>query len=283
MRYSSPSRSLARVLRVCVRLACGIVVALVLAASAATNLAARQQAAASTEPSPAPSAPLPFRVGERLEYDVEAKWFLIGGGGTASYAVEAIDTVHGHPSYRLVFAMKGGITVFKMNDVQRSWLDADQLFARRFEQKLDQTNYERDRTYDFFPDRMRYEEVGKPGSGGALATATPLDDVSFLYFVRTLPLVVGEEYTEPRYYKRDGNPITVRVLRTERVTVPAGEFDAVVVQPIIRTKGMFSEGGEAEVWLTNDELRLPLKLRAKVSIATLTMELTSYTIPSGGR
>src|SRR5690606_13857419 len=108
---------------------------------------------------------------------------LVSGSGTARFGVMAIDTVHGFPTYRLESAMKGGIAVFKVDDVQRSWLDVERLFSRRFQQKLNQTTYKRDRTYDFFPDRMRFEQPGKPGSGGDLATPMPLDDVSFLYYV----------------------------------------------------------------------------------------------------
>jgi len=221
-------------------------------------------------------AAVPFRVGESFDFGLQAEWFLIRGNGTASLRVEALDTLRGNPAYRLSFRTKGGITVFKINDAQRSWLDARQLFSHRFEQKLDQTGYRKERTYEFFPEALRYVSIENPADSGTLASALPLDDVSFLYFIRTLPLKVGDEYTAARYYKRDGNPVTVRVLRAERITVPAGEFDAVVVKPIIRTKGLFSEGGEAEVWFSNDARHLPLKVRAKVSIATLTMELKRF-------
>lgn len=221
-------------------------------------------------------APVPFAVGEQLNFRLEVKWFFISGSGTASMAVAALDTVRGNPAYRLDFRTRGSIAVFKINDRQRSWLDARELFAHRFEQKLDQTGYSRDKTYEFLPDEMRFVNLANPVDSGALASALPLDDVSFIYFVRTLPLKVGDVYTEARYFKADGNPVTVRVLRTERITVPAGTFDAVVVQPIIRTQGLFSEGGEAEVWFSNDARHIPLKVRAKVSIATLTMELQSF-------
>ncbi|MGH7467987.1 MAG: DUF3108 domain-containing protein [Longimicrobiales bacterium] len=223
------------------------------------------------------SAGLPFGVGEILRYQLHAQWFLISGRGTASLSVEAVDTVHTFPTYRLVSKMKGGISVFKVDDVQRSWLDVDQLFSRRFEQKLRQTTFNRDRTFDFLPDQMRYVQLGKPAVNGPLASAQPLDDVSFLYHLRTLALTVGREYREARYYKSDGNPVIARVLRTERIKVPAGEFEAIVVQPRIKSDGLFGEGGEALVWLSNDERRLPLRVRAKVKIATLTMNLESYT------
>ena len=113
---------------------------------------------------------------------------------------------------------------------------------------------------------------------GAMPTDAPLDDVSFLYFVRTLPLEVGKTYTFNRYFKEDGNPVTVRVLRKQRVTVPAGTFNTIVVQPIIKTKGLFSEGGQAEIYFTDDAQRILVQLKSKVKILkSLDMHLQSYT------
>lgn len=225
---------------------------------------------------------VPFGVGETMTYRLHARWFLVSGSGTASLTVEDVDTLRSNPAYRLAFRMKGGITVLKVDDVQRSWLDTDEFFSHRFEQKLNQTGYQRDRTYDFFPGTMRYERLGVPEDTGRLDSPRPLDDVSFLYHVRMLPLEVGRTLTEQRYYKAEGNPVTVHVLRRERIRVPAGEFDAIVVRPVIRTDGLFKEGGEAEVWLSDDDRRILLRLKAKVSIATLTMELQSYTPPTQG-
>ena len=42
---------------------------------------------------------------------------------------------------------------------------------------------------------------------------------SFLYFLRTIPLDVGETYTFDRYFRPDRNPVTIKVLRTERIRV----------------------------------------------------------------
>ena len=241
--------------------------------------------APASETSPSTPAPVPFAVGEVMTYKMTAKCCLVlGGSGEASLRVEAIDTVRGHPTYRLVFQTRGGLLhVYNLNNVERSWLDVNQLFSRRFEQKHNSTRDGRDRTLEFLPDEMRYVDEGNPEDAGDLASARPLDDVSFIYHVRTLPLTMNRDYTEPRYYRSSGNPVTVQVLRTERVRVPAGEFDAIVVRPIIRTNGLFKEGGQAEVWITNDERRLIVKLRAKAGVGTLTMELQSFTLGTAVR
>jgi len=223
--------------------------------------------------------PIPFGIGEEMLFDLRVRRWPFSGSGEASLRVEAIDTVRGEPTYRLAFAYRGGITFYDVDNVDRSWLDVDELFSRRFEQKHRQTGHTRDRRYELLPEEMSYRSLANPGDSGTLATPRPLDDVSFLYHVRSLPLEVGEEYTEARYYKDDGNPVTVRVLRSERITVPAGEFDALVIEPIIRTDGLFEEG-KAEIWISDDPRRIVLKLVASVNLGgTLTMELREYRGP----
>jgi hypothetical protein len=62
--------------------------------------------------------------------------------------------------------------------------------------------------------------------------------------------------------------------------VPAGSFPVIVVQPIIRTRGLFSEGGRAEVFFTDDDRRIPVQIKTNLDvplIKTMNMQLYSYT------
>jgi hypothetical protein len=104
----------------------------------------------------------------------------------------------------------------------------------------------------------------------------PLDDASFFFFVRSIPLEVGQEYSIPRYFDPKANPVLIRVLRKESVRVRAGRFDAIVIQPIIKTTGLFSEGGEAEIWLSDDNRRILLQMKTKLSgVTSLNLYLRS--------
>jgi hypothetical protein len=220
-----------------------------------------------------PVAPVPFGVGERMEYDV--KYGILGTVGKGVLQVAEIDTIRGNPSYRLDFTLKGGIPFAKVDDRYQSWLDVSRLISHRYDQDVDEVGYQRHRIIDFFPSEGRWERVDFEETG-ELATDEPLDDISFLYFVRTLPLEVGETYTIPRYWKDEGNPVTVQVLRREKVKLPAGEFNTIVVRPIIKTRGLFSEGGEAEVYFTDDDRRLLVQLKTKVSFGTLNLVLRRF-------
>ena len=80
-----------------------------------------------------------------------------------------------------------------------------------------------------------------------------------------------------RYFKADGNPVILEVLRKERITVPAGTFNTVVVRPILKTDGLFGEGGEAEVYFTDDSRRLMVQMRSKVPVVgSQSLHMTKY-------
>ena len=76
-----------------------------------------------------------------------------------------------------------------------------------------------------------------------------------------------------RYFRPDKNPVRVVVVRKERVKVPAGEFDAVVVRPVIKTSGIFGEGGRAEVWFTDDSTRTLVQLKSQLKFGSLNLYL----------
>lgn len=213
----------------------------------------------------------PFAPGERLTYDVKFGSIKVG---TGSLELRGIDQVRGEPAYHSLFRVKGSVPFYKVDDTFESWFATDDLSSLRFVQDQNEGRKERERRYEIYPERRAYDALTDAAPEQA-SSANPLDDASFLYFLRTVPLEVGQTYHFNRYFKPDRNPITIRVLRKERVTVPAGTFDAVVVQPVIQTKGIFSEGGKAEVWLSDDDRRLMLQLKSKLSFGSLNLYLTS--------
>ncbi len=223
-----------------------------------------------------PVASVPFGVGEHLVYKVTLGPF--GKVGTGSFEVVALDTVRGYPTYRLRMKLKGGIAFVHVDDDMQSWLDVSTLASRRFKQDQKEYHYERHRTLEFFPEERRWTQPAKDESG-VLPTDSPLDDISFLYYVRTLPLEVGQTYTLDRYFDEKGNPVVVTVERKDTVTVPAGTFPAIVVRPVIQTKGLFGQGGKAEVYFSDDSRRLVLQVRSSVPvIGSLNMYLQGFAL-----
>lgn len=221
---------------------------------------------------PAWAAPVPFLAGERLTYDVRFGAIKVGNG---DMRVVGLDTVRGRMAWHVRFGIRGGTFFYRVDDVYESWMDVRTLNSLRYRQDTDQGPREALRVYEIFPERAVFNEVHRENRELA-SVHDPLDDGSFLYFIRTVPLEVGKTYTFDRYFKPDRNPVTIRVLRRERIRVPAGTFDAIVLQPIIKTSGIFSEGGRAEIWLSDDEKRIMLQMKSRLSFGSLNMYLRAY-------
>jgi hypothetical protein len=213
---------------------------------------------------------VPFGVGEHLEYEVRFGKLKVGSG---SMEVADRQEVRGRPTWHTVFQVRGGTFFYRVNDKYESWIDVQTGNSLRFRQDLQEGRRDVERNFEIFPERSVFVENGEPEQP---SVRNPLDDGSFLYFLRTIPLAVGETYTFDRYFRPDRNPVTIKVLRKERVRVPAGEFDAIVVQPVIKTKGIFSENGHAEVWLSDDESRIMLQMKSGLSFGSLNLYLKSY-------
>jgi hypothetical protein len=236
-------------------------------------LSAQSVSQAGSVPPPARAAApmaVPFATGEHLEYDVKFGFLHVGGG---TMDVTGIDSVRGRAAWHTVFHVHGGTLFYKVNDRLESWMDVSNLVSLRHWQELSEGRRERQRKFEIIAERGIVIEEGKSEMP---TVAEPLDDGAFLYFVRTIPLEVGRTYQFDRYFRPDRNPVTIRVLRREHISVPAGEFDAIVLQPIIKTKGIFSEGGRAEIWLSDDSNRIMLQMKSKLPFGSLNLYLTSY-------
>jgi hypothetical protein len=215
-------------------------------------------------------ADVPFGIGERMDYRVKFGPLKVG---QAHMEVEGLDTIAGNATYHLRFHMSGSVPFYKLDDTQQSWLDVALLATRRYHQDSHQGSYERYREYEF--DLEQGILTGLEGETDSIPERA-LDEAAFIYFVRSIELEVGETYEWNRYYRFDRNPVILQVLRRERVRVPAGEFETIVVRPIIKTGGIFAEGGEAEIYITDDERRVPVRLNSKMRVGTVVLELTEY-------
>jgi hypothetical protein len=99
------------------------------------------------------------------------------------------------------------------------------------------------------------------------------DPLMALYEVRTRDLVVGRPVYIPLFDSEKLYDLKVEVLKKERVEVPAGEFDTILIKPLLKSEGIFSRKGPIYTWLTDDERRIPVMIKTKVKIGSIYAKL----------
>jgi len=213
-----------------------------------------------------------FGVGEKFTFEV--KYGFISAG-TAEMEVMRLVDYENRPCFQVVTRAQSNSffsTFYRVEDRVESIMDAAGIFSWRFEKSLREGGYRSDRQYSF--DQRAHRVV----YGGDTIEVAPYvqDALSVLFFVRTQPLEVGRSLYVDDFIDGRKMHLEVQVLKRETVTVEAGTFDCLVVEPITQSVGLFKHEGQLKVWLTDDRLRMPVLMKSKILVGSIAVELTDY-------
>ena len=213
-----------------------------------------------------------FGVNEKLTFDINYGFI---NAGTATMDVARLIEYENRPCYQVITRAKSNSffsTFYKVDDRVESIIDAIGIFSWRFEKNLREGSYRADRVYRI--DQRRHVAYYRDDT--ITTPAFVQDALSVLYYVRTQQLKLGmslyiDNFTDGKLY-----PLEVKVLKKERIDVKAGTFDCLVVEPLLQSVGVFKHQGKLKVWVTDDRLKLPVLMKSKILVGSITAELTEY-------
>lgn len=218
-------------------------------------------------------AKVPWRIGEYFQFSID--WNGINGGSSLMQ-VQNLQRVAGRRAYRIVSKTESNSFVskfYKVRDRAESYIDAESLYTLRFIKHLREGGYKADLD-------IRFDQGNRKAiydDGKILDVAAGVHDVlSAFYYVRTRPLPDGATMIVPTHDNKKSYEMEVKVHKRERIEVPAGKFDCVLVEPILKSEGVFKSKGSILVWLTDDERRMPVLVRTKVPVGSINVALTDF-------
>lgn len=151
--------------------------------------------------------------------------------------------------------------------------------ARHYRLQTREGNRRRDREIVFEQERgvARFTDHK---TGEKANIPIPLDTIDVygsFYYVRYLPLEVGTSHHLNILDSKRQRLIEVRVLRKEKLKTVLGEVETIVIQPLVYSEGVFEGKGTVHIWLTDDERRIPVRARTRVTVGSVTATLVERT------
>jgi len=207
-----------------------------------------------------PASALPFAPGEACVYRGNGP---LGRMGSGTFAVDA-DA--GSGAWVLRFDFRGRMGIVGVENHTRSWFDPAETASFRFT-KLERSPVSTQRQEVRMDRAARTWTGGGRDAGGAMHTSAPLDELSFVFFLRTLRLAPGDSYAFDRHYDPARNPVRVRVIGRGPLRVPAGELPAVEVEMRVRDAHHYDREGVIRIHFTDDARHLPLRLESRIPVA----------------
>lgn len=219
--------------------------------------------------------------GEQLKFGLYYSFVKVGTAYIKNRGVIEADGKQAYVIQTTAFSAPVIDSVFKVRDINLSWLDAQNFSSLGYSQSLREGHYRRDEwvLFDYPAKTYRGEVHKKSGSrpiSGPLEIPV-LDMLTALYFVRGQVLTKGQPVVFDIINREEQYPLVVKVIKRETVKTPAGKFKCIVVEPQFRGEGIFvSKGKSLQVWLTDDERKMPVKMKTEVFIGSVSAELLEY-------
>ena len=216
-----------------------------------------------------------FTVGEKLTFDIKYGFVT---AGVAIMQIPDIKRISGREVYHVSFQVNSVPSfdwIFKVRDKYETYIDTQGLFPWRFEQHVREGGYSRD--FSAFFDQRRGK--AKTTEGEYNIPQYVNDILSAFYYARTLDysnMKINDRIHLQNFYKDKVYDLDVRYLGKERVEVAAGTFECIIVEPLVQEGGLFKSEGNILVWLTDDNLKVPVKVKTKVVIGSINADLTNY-------
>jgi hypothetical protein len=221
------------------------------------------------------SIAFPFNIPERFEYDLT--WTGIKAGTST---LEIIDNGN---SIKIISTAKSAkwVSVFYTVDDRVESI----LTKNKYEQfigqpvnyriKLREGRYKRDKEVIFRHDVSKATYIDHLNNEKQEFDMPPfiLDPLSSFYYLRMINLVVGEPAYVTIFDSKKVWDVEVQVLGKEKVSLTSGEVDTILVKPLMKSEGIFYKKGDIYIWLTDDKKRIPVKLKTKVAVGSVTATL----------
>lgn len=165
---------------------------------------------------------------------------------------------------------------YKMRDHIISWVDADGLYPHFFEQHLREGKYKMD-GYILYDNNAEKVFVQERKFRTFQAPPFTHDYLSILYYVRSMDLSKGGSFSVNMFIHSKIHPIQFRVKERKTLQVEAGSFDCIMVEPRLVGDGKtFNKKDKMEVWFTADEEKIPVLIKSKIKVGSITAKLIHY-------
>jgi len=220
-----------------------------------------------------------FHAGEKLTF--ELKWEVIPAGEAVLevFPNQTIDTIETRHFGMRVKTNKFVDLFYKVREQLDAYTDDSLHHSVLYTEKHIAGNTKKEIivSFDWNRHTAQYTNFDKKRKPITILPGT-FDPLAAFYFVRRAELYPGAIIQRPI---TDGKKCVfgmAKVIKKEKITVPAGTFDTYLIEPELKdVGGVFKKSKNAKIhlWITADSRTIPVKIKSRVVVGSFLGELTA--------
>jgi hypothetical protein len=223
-----------------------------------------------------PDTAFPLTVPEKLTYSLT--WTGIRGGTATQEIIDEGDSI------KVVSTARSSSWVsvfFPVEDRIESVLSKVEPpfigLPQRYRMKIREGSHRRDKEliFDHKVKKAQYIDHLKGTRESIDILDNTYDAYSSFFYLRTMKLEVGKSVFVNILDNKKLWNVEVQVLKKEKMNTILGEIDTIRVRPLMKSEGIFNRKGAIDIWLTDDERHIPVKMKTKIAIGSITATLVN--------
>lgn len=227
-----------------------------------------------------------FTKGEKISYLVH--YGFINAGEAVLRVDNNFHTINGNSCYKVDVEGKT-VGVFSwtttVDDKWSSYIDTKKHIPRKFYRKIKENKYRKEETIEFdHSGKQANVKYKKRDDKEWIKKEYPIptnvqDMISGYYFLRRVDyekLTKNEIIRMDAFFEDSVYDFKVRYIGKETIKTKIGKKEAFVMSPIMPPNGLFSGKESIKIWMSADQDRIPLKIRADMFIGGIEVDVTEY-------
>jgi hypothetical protein len=216
---------------------------------------------------------VPFIKGEKFVYDV--------GWGPLRAGFVILETTPDSSNGQVVVVGKGMTNDFfgafyKVRDYIRTTMDMKGMYPFFFEQHLREGRYKDDR-WELFDQANCRVFTYKKDADSLAAQQFVQNYFSLFLYIRTRSFTPGDSFFADCFVHSKTYRISMHCFERKAVEVEAGVFNCLLIKPVLVGEGrVFTKKDEIRLWLTDDQYKMPVMIRARIALGSITARLIWY-------
>ncbi|WP_162343166.1 DUF3108 domain-containing protein [Cyclobacterium salsum] len=226
-----------------------------------------------------------FGKGETLTFNVS--YFFINAAEAKMVISDDIHRVNGKPAYKIDVYGKT-LNIFKLFYVKDNWgtyIDTARIVPYRSYRHIEEGNYRKHEVIDFDQDDGKAEVKLYDRENENLVKTQKFDVpyqvqdiVSGYYLLRTMDfqgLRKGDEISIKGFFDEKNYNLKLIYEGKDEVSTSLGDFDTHVFSPVMPSNKLFRGKKPIKMWITADENRIPVKIKASMVVGSINMDIVS--------
>ncbi len=171
---------------------------------------------------------------------------------------------------------------FKVDDNYESYFDKVTNKPYQFVRKIDEGGYTKNQEGFFNQDANKVQiKDYKNNTDKTFSVSENVQDIiSTFYFLRNHPnidkLKVGESIVVDMFFDDETFKFKLKFIGRENIKTKFGTAPTMIFRPIVQSGRVFKEEESLTVWISDDENKIPLRIKASLAVGSIKADLEGF-------